>query len=273
MNSVYLDTSVVVDRWVGPRSTRKAIAQALEGKVVYTGSTVFREFQRVAIEPYRLVSDAIWEIPTSAAAGDRLQDLIVSLSERRWGVGRLEGRVLRVCGALLLQWDACKVVTAEMLCGWLDSQIALLRDSQFFAIGWGENQYDLRVNGTYVDPTDCEVARVPLDPKVIGTRRISCNKATRSCSAADLLADNRSQIEVFVDLGRRTTATTAARRSLAPPKGRPASSLGQRMCWPLGDLFVGLECPDHAVIWSRDSDFDAVCRATDTTWVRLEDQI
>jgi len=272
-DAVFLDTSVVVDRWVAEPALRRSIGKALHSRTVLTSSTVFREFQRVVIEPYRLVADAIWEVSPEATARSRVQDIVVSLSERRWGVGRVEGRVLKVCGTLLRQWDGCTEVSAIIVQRFLESQIEVLRDASFFSIGWGGDSWDIRDRDGYIDKVDCEVARAPFDTAAGSGLRVSCNKARRSCSAAAVLADSPDSVSAVAGRGRRSATRSAASRFLSEPGTEEYRCLGQKMCWPLGDLFIGLECPAHAVIWTQDVDFSVVGAATGRRWTFLSDAL
>jgi hypothetical protein len=115
-----------------------------------------------------------------------------------------------------------------------------------------------------VNATDCDLHK---ESALVGDythARLSCQATAARCQLADLFAAHQDEL--------RAVESALAN---APPEQKneallamvqkvlqdPAAALGERTCWPLGDLIIALEAPRDTAIYTTDSHFEILCKA------------
>lgn len=263
MNSnrrVFLDTSVQVERLIGPPAHKAAIERQLMmpdfGAV--TSHYVLMEFQRSVMADYVQVYNQIlyrqtWELVA--------QSLRSSGTAQR---PRALGRCLQILTEVMVQSQLDRVDALNLL------QVTI--------------RYGLRRRfWQYVAPIDdairCDL--VAAGPKMghDGSYAVpaSCRKQTAACLLPAFLAAHTRKLHTLLDYltahSQCIKDQPRVEQSLRKVLLDPQAALGQRTCWPLGDIIIALQIPPNTALWTRDPDFVPVAAALEIPLYQPSDDI
>jgi hypothetical protein len=275
---VFVETSAQYRRLAGKASDRSAVNAFTSQAVIYTSSTVWREFQRTLLAARELVVLGLLDVPPEerdfARALDRLADLVEWLADQTWST-REKDRALRTVEDIVRRIADDDQMTVSELLSYLQHETNMLRE-KFFRFGSHPNVFDVREHETYIDLADCAVARNPLDPGAVAPARITCRGDRRRCNVRQLLSGQLTYLETIGDALARTDAP--AHRAIGKLLGESRSltsvtdtrrALGQQRCWPIGDVIIALECPTDATLLSYDKHYEHICDVLGKSWHRL----
>ncbi|MEZ4656957.1 MAG: hypothetical protein R2911_05245 [Caldilineaceae bacterium] len=93
----------------------------------------------------------------------------------------------------------------------------------------------------------------------------SGRKQTATCLLPAFLVEQTSKLHMLLDyltahsqsIKEQVRVEQALRKILLDP----TAALGQRTCWPMGDIIIALQVPPHAALWTRDPDFAPLATA------------
>lgn len=266
MNKVFVETTAQVSRLTAPSRVRTALESWLTGRDILTSSAVFLEFQRVVIDSHRRVLPVLDEVPNDGDGMLRLAEFYGALANSaNVRSDRQAKRVLAVVASIQARFGDDPFVRVEDLRAFIRGEIQRLKNSRFFVFGYNVDARDIRSDGGYLDSLECSVARDGLDAAMDHSRMTSCNADMRQCAVRSFIQRDQGLIR---DLARELSssdpkASTAAERvaDFSGKKLGGRKAIGQRLCWPLGDVLIALECPKDALLLTSDHHFEIICPA------------
>ncbi len=248
--SVFLDNTIQVARVLGDPAKRQHLNQILTNQIeAVTSAYVFMEFQRSVIDDFAHVHARL------AQTRDWGETVATISTGRRSFRPRAVQRANRILGETLTRsrLDIDKGIL--LLATYLDYRLE--RD-------FWHNVHPLE------NVIRCDLVHkgIALDPKRNQYQVAnSCRKDLASCHLPTSLAENRSkiqQIQHYLSQHPNCIKQQArVERLLALIVADPRAALGQASCWSLGDIIIVLQVPKDTMLWSLDSDFDALTAALD----------
>ena len=266
MSRIFVETTAQVTRLTGIPPVRAALERGLAGHAIITSSTVFLEFQRVVIEAHQRILPSLDDVPDNGNGLVRLADLYGTLANAsQIRSDRQAKRVLTVVASIQRRFGDDPFVRVDDLRAFIKGEIRRFNQWRFFTFGYGADSIDINSTGGYLDGLECSVAADGFDSDTQKRHLISCNARTRECAIRSVVSSHR---EVLNTLARElrdadTKAANAAEKVAAfgPRELRGRKAVGQRLCWPLGDVLIALECPEDAFLLSSDHHFQVICAA------------
>ncbi|MEZ4707278.1 MAG: hypothetical protein R3A44_08735 [Caldilineaceae bacterium] len=255
MNSsrrIFLDTSVQVERLIGPPAHKVAIERLLTipnfGAV--TSHYVLMEFQRSVVADYVHVYNQILHSESWELAAQKL----------RSGAAAQRPRSLGRC---------LQILTEVMVQSQLDRADAL--SLLHITIRYGLRRRFWQYVAPIDDAIECDLVAAGTTNAQDGSYAVaaSCRKQTAACLLPAFLAENAGKLQILLDyltahaqcIKDQIRVEQALRKILLDPR----DALGQRSCWPVGDIIIALQVPPDAALWTRDPDFAPLAAALGIT--------
>jgi hypothetical protein len=268
---VFVETTAQIMRLFGTQEIRNRMGAYLRGKRVWTSATVYMEFVRTMIRAFWVVKGTLEECEPDHDALIRLGDIDRWLSDSNLVHSERQARLLfKVTAALKDNFpdeDDYKV-SCRQVTDYLDRQIETLLNRLFFLFEYGESQVDLRAAERFINLTNCGLMeRLGADQSV---ERLSCNSKREVCSTHQLIFSRKDELEsvktafAACEDERRDGAALEALEKIwreILEEGKVEKSLGEKICWKLGDVFIGMECPHEAHLLTKDKHFSIICPA------------
>jgi hypothetical protein len=252
----FVETSIQYLRLLYRPDQQRAAEVVCSEYSLTTSQTVYREFFVGMIRAVKYVSSALRERP-AISAKDGMAEVLAAVADL-FASDREKKRILLVLSNLSAY--SSDVMTADDLAHYADGELRRLMNSGFFVFGTSYDQrIDIRKNGGYLRTLACSVAESPVEN---GKSRPSCNKITRSCEIRRALGESRHQLVPIAE-GLRPDRKRQKDRLTEISSSDEAfflgsAAIGERLCWPIGDVLIGLECPAGATILTTDADFETV---------------
>lgn len=245
---VFLDTSIQIQRFIGPKERQVAIERELKqaASEFVTSSYVFMEFQR------SLWSDFVYVYNQLRQA----QDWGTVAYQLRSGVRSHRPRALGNC---------LQIFTWALIESNLDYDKAL----DFLELQITQNlPEDFWLHVTPLpDPIGCDLVNLGIRPQPGGQFDIAntCRKETAACLLPTFLTHQSHKLHSLADHlathPRAIKDQARVERLLAAVIQGPQSALGQSACWPVGDIILALQVPANASVWTLDTDFQPLAEA------------
>ncbi|MEM7533922.1 MAG: hypothetical protein AAF639_17195 [Chloroflexota bacterium] len=246
--NVFLDTSIQIERFMGPNRKRAAIEEVLADSQTQfiTSNYVFMEFQRSVLSNHVTVYNEIlahddWEMVAYAI---------------RSGQQGFRPRALGQCFQILTKaLDICER-DRQRSRAFLQFHITIDLPRRFW-----RNVMKLP------DPVVCDLVQHGVRHQTNGSYQIAdtCRKATAACHLPDFMTQNRTKLQTISDylsthpnvIKNQERVQQLIRTTITTPR----SVLGQSVCWPLGDIIIALHVPDGAALWTLDADYEPLADA------------
>lgn len=282
---IFVETSTQIPRLFGTQSEKSHIYEHLQGYQPCTSSMVYVEFKRTMLQTMALVAKTIAE---AECAPDK--EAIVRLGEiSRWASNKPNVRgerkaklVLKVIGAII-DWveDYHKFYgrspTIEAVKDYLLREIEKMANYWFFEF---DGKFIKDKPERYINLTNCHWANDDIIPGISLHGPMSCKRDARECNTRTMLHNQWAIVESISNAfqacpdkspKRDQTAiegVVRAQRIIHQKASSNSASLGERCCWKLGDIIIGLECPDWCeYIHSYDHHFETICNVLGKTQV------
>jgi len=247
-SAVFLDTSIQIERFVGPASNRQLIEQqlALPSFHAVTSHYVLMEFQRSVVADYVRVYNQILRFDLWH---ETAQALHLGAIARR---PRALGRCLQILTEVMVQSQLDRTTALQLL--QLEIKRNLLRRFWHHVTPLPDTIVcDLVVSGM---PTHADTSFTVAD---------TCRKERATCHLPSLLTDQRDRLLTLLDYltahPRSIKDQPRVEQRLRTALSDPRAALGQSACWPLGDLIIALQIPPNTALWTRDPDFAPLATA------------
>lgn len=280
---VFVETTSQILRLCGDSRQKEKIESFLStSTTVYTSSTVYLEFLRTIVWAFQIVRRTIAESEPCQDALIRLADIDRWLSETTFAHSERQVRSLfKVTSALKEKYGQEYKITCGEVIEYIDGVINRLIKKWFFVFGTGSMKADIRQTGGFINLTNCELVEQAIKLDIPSRARLSCSAKDQSCSIYKLLAERKidiQKVKVAFDLctdDRKDKDALEALDKVIDKVGtsfqKKATALGQRICWKLGDVIIGLECPAGAKLLSSDKHFSVICPALGEKLLPLKD--
>ena len=229
-----------------------------------------REFGHIWIKPLEIVRDSVSELAALAPSANgmmRVSDLSEFVRDEKTsrGSARLKDKVWAICDSLRDRYGN-EHVRADELALWLDDEINDYLSYRLFSYpsarqvtNAGGYSYTFEkmaseADGTLLDDVNCGVALRQPDKRSVTFQGYSCNGRYRECSVKDVL--RRATTHVGPNIQQRWHAEIQVRnawRKLQPKMtAQTNQAIGMRLCFPLGDIAIAMECPGDTTIVTKD---------------------
>lgn len=242
---VFLDTSVQVERLISLNQRRVAIEQIIashENNFV-TSHYVWMEFQRSVVANYvyvynQVAQDQDWEtIAYHLRAGNR----------------SYRPRALGHCFQILT-----KVIDLSERNRHRALDFLRLHITQDLPRRFWRNVTPLE------DQIVCDLVTIGVAREQTGLFSVAdtCRKERAACHLPAFLHKEQSRLQTLTDYLKANPKSIKdqprVERLLTAILQDNRAGLGQSACWPLGDLFILLQVPPDAMVWSFDADFQVL---------------
>lgn len=254
--SALIDTSIQFVRLLYRRDQQLAAEACVEEYVPHLSQTVYREFFVGLVPAFRFVSSVLAERPNQSARS-AMADLSRAMADFR-GSDRERQKLLLVMA--LMQEVSTDDTKADDLAVYAMGELRRLQEYGFYVFGTSyARRRDVRETGSFLAPLGCSVADDLVD---VGRVRPSCNADTRTCHLRSALGGIKGDLVPLAEALRESRERHRDRllQIAAKPDdwfARGPRAVGQRLCWPIGDTLISLECPDGCRILTTDRDFEA----------------
>ena len=247
MPRLFLDTSIQIQRILGPLATSDAIDRRLARNDVtaVTGHYVLMEYRRSLVADFAHVQR---QFVTAKTLRDALAWIV---SGRRAFRPRSLARCIQVAALALGEQPVVSLTLARDI---LDIYLRLTLLDRFHH----------RVS-LLPDSISCDLVAASVDRQPDGAYTVadSCRKDAATCRLPDFMAERQPQLRAVAEhlAAHPDTIKDQPRveRLLAAVVADPRAALGQAACWPLGDVIIALQVPPGALLWTLDRrDFAAL---------------
>ncbi|MEM7535706.1 MAG: hypothetical protein AAF639_26245, partial [Chloroflexota bacterium] len=244
--SLFLDTTIHIDRILLTEQVRSGIQQNLVNKRIYTSSTVYMKFKRTVLQDIRYIYALIERNSVN------YQNSTISHSDISQWLGtsnrNFSMRSLKRCiiiKAFLEDAFPTHTIPKHQLLSYLRFLESEFK-SAFFHIKSDNNRYfDIRAENTYIDVAGCVLSRRDYPPKDILHERLSCSASTTECQLNHFLAQNVDQLHA---IHQRLSSLSKSQRDEKAFNALTDvltngyhRALGERNCWAMGDIVIALE--------------------------------
>jgi len=246
--TIFLDTSIQIERYMGPHQERVAIERTLADSETQfvTSNYVLMEFQRSILSNYIYVYNQI-------LANDDWETTAYAIRSGRKGYRpRAMGQCFQILTAVI---DKCERNQRHAL------EFLKIHITQDLSKRFWRNVTKLP------DPIVCDLIQSGVTRQTNGNYSVadSCRKATAACHLLDFFAQNKAKLHMVSDyLSKNSNAIKGQgkiQQLVAKVIEELRAVLGQSICWPLGDLIIALQVPAHVSLWSIDADFKSLADA------------
>ncbi len=267
--SIFLETSIQIERFTFLERL-PTILHNLVGKKMHTSCYVFSEFRRTLLRDiyfvHSLIQDQWGSEPGSTID---LGDILGALRRAR-GV-RSERRLARfiwMAEGLFRCFGDESVPVPEVL-EWLQDYMDMLAE-EFFVVDFGETTRDER-EVEYHCLSHCDLAS-----NARSLAQMFCRREEASCWLSELLEGRSDSLQVVLAALQKAPADKRDGKTLTTLQGILSrglfhNALGQRNCWPLGDVIIALETPNDTPIYTLDDHYEPICEALGA--VRYREQV
>lgn len=272
---VLLDTTVQIERLFYPTSQQRQVEESLLDCEVYLSSTSFREFQASILSAFDYVIGTMREIEPDLPLDRvrvRLGDIIRFVATAPMYSVRDSTRVQLIVALVASSIGPSDSANAADIVDLLEGERTRYQKWRYFTIGYWPDDYDVRESDHYLDLCGCSVASEPHDPAASAPKRVSCNRATRSCDVLRVLDDHTAIVRAaaIAVSPRKPHVPEIAERAIAASQEWAFASLGEKLCWPLGDTIIGIEAlATDSELYSRDGDQALIADAIGLTQFRV----
>ena len=267
--NIFVETPCQIRRLYGLPDERERIDLLLSNYDCYTSSMVYIEFKRIILETISLVLDSILEAKPDKNAKVRLATISNMLAnEVKIRGERMAKRALIIVGVIQQRFEYYDDdPTVEEVTQYLKSEIRRVALHWFFVFS-GEF---IRDGQQYIDVISCPLATDDFLPGINITRRLSCRRNSKECNVRTLLRHRWLEVIKIRDAFKtypkgcknRNDDLIECVRKVNHLLKKPANdnnSIGEKICWKLGDVIIGLQCPNSvSKICSLDRHFDVIC--------------
>lgn len=251
MNSkpiVFLDTSIQIERFIGPKARQAQIERELKNPAVQfvTSSYVLMEFQRSLWADFVYIYNQMRQHHNWTEVAYRLR------SGSRSYRPRSLGNCLQIFTWALVESN----LEYDKALDFLELQVTQNLSEDFW----------LHV-ARLPDPILCDLVRIGIRLQQDRQYAIadSCRKETATCHLPSFLFKQSSKLHTIAGYlrahPRAIKDQARVARLLAAIIEDPQSALGQSACWPLGDVIIALQVPTNASLWTLDADFQPLIEA------------
>jgi len=284
--TLFLDTTVQVDRVCSPDWYRQKIEDAIKSHRCTTSDYVLMEFKRTLVCDARLGHSIVATSPTPWHAIQRLavkllDDPVVRANPvlRERSLSRTPERSVALIAALII--EACGEAGALGSASYTEWAVTLRNEVELrlkvLVEGGLERRFHSRVEVR--DIVHCPLAREPWfvgsialpEAEIPGIqvpahmgempaeRHLRCTLATATCELATFIASHSALLEAMQAIVPRALACHLSRAV-----HEPQAATTRNECWAIGDCIITSMCKDTpgARLYSDDHHFDALCVAT-----------
>jgi hypothetical protein len=250
---LFLDTTIQHERALAGLLRRRELAVQLQGTRLWTSSYVWMEFRRTVLQTTAYLQQVVREMTEAGASEIAFGELSRRLTQdpRLRFRPRARERAWEVYAGLVDAF-AETYVPAGQLMDALGQMLEWRFPRRFFA---GIDHY--------LTTTDCDLARPEV---LVGDQihtRLSCHARRAHCALVSHLERHRKELQALAEAMRGAAEEDydpATQRALQNILEDPRRALGERTCWPLGDIIIALEIPPQVALFTTDHHFDLLCR-------------
>jgi hypothetical protein len=241
--SVFLDTTIIIERIFEEPARRQEIERALGRRLAMTADYVLMEFKRAVLRTCVLLYSLARE------AGS-LQALFRRLSRLRTYEHRLANRY-----SLLLAW-----ISREAQLEWNEviERLEMLIEWQLL------REFDAVVDEVY-PCLDCRLARVePIRGDDYYLLDMKCRREIVQCEIVDFVIGHHKELSVIAQALAEIedVALMRVKEVIEEVLEEPSKARGRKNCWALGDVFVALCAPKDSPIYTTNRrHFEPICAA------------
>lgn len=277
---VLVETTGQIKRLFGTIIEKQNFQNEVQDLEACTSSMVYVEFKRTMLQSMALVARTVDECRPDDDAKVRLGDLSRWLSNSSDIHSEEAAKLtMKVVGAIQDKFQG-STPTAEEVVIYLRGEIRKMAIYWFFEF---DGEFIRNNPERYFDLTNCPIATDDVIPGFNFNGRLSCRRGAKECKIGTLLRNNwaivQSILEAFERLSVRSKerdqgaidGITLARHLVFGKGSPPLYSLGQKCCWKLGDIIIGLECPDECqYIHSYDCHFGVISSSLKKTMIPVK---
>jgi len=253
MNRIFLDTSILIRLFLHDDAQQEQIRAHLRGQSPCTSAYVFMEFQRAVLQVLAYVRAVVLEWKRQGHREIFIHQLLLYFGTASGRYHSLRLSQVLFLGARQLGREFGLMAPASAIAYYLEQQITIMR-TLILSGRLGEVLKDV----------DCDLIGpdVPL-PDLVRSR-LSCNAATAQCQLAGFLGRHRDELHRIQEAMLAAPpqfVDAQTRAALHRITADPTAALGERTCWPLGDIIIALTMPSEAFLYTTGRHFEVICKA------------
>jgi hypothetical protein len=237
--SVFLDTTIQIERVTATRARQAEIARALAGVHTITSTYVLGEYLRT------LVQDAL------------VLYNLVQTTDQPYDVETKMAQLLNKRSA-----SRCLLVWASLHRAGVYTQAKLVRSLQGYIEYGLINRFMIGVDEV-LDTTACGLARErPIPIGETYRLRTQCTRQVKECALAERLIEHQLTIRILADGLRNHPEAALARMGELCQQvlEDPDLARGRNCTWYLGDLVIALELPTDVLLYTTNRrHFEPLC--------------
>lgn len=258
LRPLFVETTAHVDRALGAPEVRRELEQLLAAHEGWSSRYVLMEFRRTAVHALEVARRLAALAPDDHTM---FSWMLRAIDRGHGGQGRLlspreRGRS-RAAVYMAMEKLGCTPAVRAVVVGLLSATIQLVE-----TLAWAGIK---RV----VDETDCDLVR----PERLQGQRwpLSCNVRLAQCRQSIFLDHHRPELAAVLaecQADREFDDAKMLEVLRAVVSAVPLKATGQRRCWALGDLIIGLEAHSAGqLLSSNGKHYGPICRALGVTLV------
>jgi len=253
METIFLDTSILIHRLLYESWRREQIEENLVGKRVIISEYVTMEFRRNTLQAINYLCSRLKLLQQEGIKKIRLGDFLITLS-RAFAIFHSTRALQSVILALSLVAESFESHSYPIvkLIGELEWHKAnLLAKAR-------------RLASEFINRTHCDLIKSGIEIGDFIHSRLSCNAKTAKCQLVQFLSAHQEQLTAIQEAMETTSVEKVDSRTLSALRRvntDVTKALGEQTCWALGDVIIALEAPQDSLFYTADRHFEVICRA------------
>ena len=264
METIFLETSILIHRMLYESWRQEQIEAKLDGKKVITSEYVMMEFRRNTLQAINYLCSQLRLLQQEGINEIRLGEFLITLS-RAFGIfhsTRALQSVILVLSLVAESFEAQSYPIVKLI-GELEwHRASLLANAR-------------RLVSEIINKTHCDLVKEGIEIGDFIHSRLSCNAKTTQCQLVQFLSAHQEQLTAIQEAMETAPGGNVDRRTLSALRRANADvtkALGEQTCslclpttssygWALGDVIIALEAPQDALFYTADGHFEVICRA------------